>query len=248
MTIYVLSCGVANASIDFVDVKVTPATREYCHMVRFPHGWKIKGPDYNREPLYIDYNQSDYEFRAEGLQGTWFLVGVIKADVVRYDAANWYRVNLSDATAPVRPVSRKDWEAAAVVPLSRKSIVPYSLGMTTQSWYDYQAVFNGFKFTKSGSRWAYSEHASRLSPDSAWVVLQSKTEEAKSGFLPVYHVFFDVYSTETGRKALTIEGRYTGLDDPDSCLKRTAWLTKRYFIIPSGRSRERCLVCEFSGH
>jgi hypothetical protein len=242
LMIQLLARSPANATgVDFVNVKPTPAINEYCHVVRFFRGWKIRGLDFNREPLYIDNNESDYEFRVEGLLGTSFLVGAFKPNLPhRYDATNHYRVNLSDPTTPVVFATRKDWEVAAVVPLARKSIVPYSQGMS-----DYQAVFNGYTFTKSGHLWAYSEFASRLSPDSAWVVLQSKTHDVKSSSLPAYRVFFDVYSADTGKKTITVEGTYSGLDDPDGCLKETAWLTERYFIIPLGKSRDRCLVCEF---
>jgi hypothetical protein len=221
VTIQLLVSVAAKANADFIEVKLTPAIRESCHIVRFPNGWKLPRLDDGRQGLrieQIDYNESDYEFRVEGLLGTRFLIGAFKPRLPRrYDATNRYRVNLSDPTALVLAASGKDWEAAAVVPLARKSIMP-PLGLPGYDWHDYQAVFNGFKFTKSGYLWpTTSMYASRLSPDSAWVVLQSKTSAKKSPYLSLYRMFFDVFNANTGRKALTIEGTYSGYDDPDGC-------------------------------
>jgi hypothetical protein len=56
--------------------------------------------------------------------------------------------------------------------------------------------------------------------------------------------YFDVFSADTGKKITTIEGTYE-YGSPDDQMRQTAWVTERYFIIPLGEHRERCLVCEF---
>jgi hypothetical protein len=232
---------------DFIDLKVTSSMPEYCHVVRFPSGWKIRGVDSAGESISIDHAYSDYEFRVMGLLGTRFLVRAFTLQLGhRYETANAYMLDLSDATSAVLPASDQDWESAAVVPLGRKSIVP-PLGMAGYDWHDYQVAFNGFKLRKSGYFWPSTyTSASRLSPDSAWVVLQSKTDGPKSLSISVYRVFFDVFRADTGSKLFTIEGSYSGYGDAEGCLEKTAWLSERYFIIPLGKRRERCLVCEFS--
>jgi len=241
-------CGLAGVTadwaIDFIDLKLPPALREYCHIVRFPKGWGFQRPADEDEAFFgITYGYADYEFRVEGLLGTRFLVGAFTPYHGRhYDSTNRYRLNLSDPSAPVLPASLQDWNAAAVVPLARKSLFS-NFGVH----YPEQATFNGFEYKKSGDRWILEKAATRLSPDSSWLVLQSATR-IKDHFPWVdYALFFDVFSTVTGRKLFTLQGTYPGIgDSPEGCLDKTAWLTERYFIVPLGRHRERCVVCEFA--
>jgi hypothetical protein len=235
---------VAAGTGDIVDVTLTPALRKYCHIVRFPQGWKIQPFDEDGQRLTISIPRSDYEFRVRGLLSTWFLVGAFTPDVVErhYDATNHYRVNLSDPTAPVLPASAEDWKAATVVPLVRKFNDFYAL------WKGEPIVFNGFRFTKSGARWS-DPNVSRLSPDSAWLVLQSFTEGgvSKSTHRGLATLFMDVFNANTGDKVLAIEANHSGFAGPNcvGVLETTAWLTERYFVVPLGEHRERCLVCEF---
>lgn len=242
-----LSCSLSAAGTgDSIEVKLTPALLKFCHVVRFPQGWKIQRRDDLGQRLAIGLNHSDYEFRLEGTLSTWFLVGAFRPEIEhRYDATNRYRVNLSDPTAPVLRVSTKDWNTATVLPLVRKF---QAFGPLTN---EQQVVFNKFRFTKSGVRWSSPSGVSRLSPDSAWLVLQSLTDAGTSKLTQrsLYKVFLDVFNADTGEKLLTIEGTYSGYDhDPGGSLATTAWLTERYFIVPLGEHRERCLVCEFAAH
>jgi hypothetical protein len=59
---------------DRIDVKLTPAMQEYCHIVQFPQGWSIQSKDLAGQVLFFNY-KAEYEFRIEGLLGTEFLVG-----------------------------------------------------------------------------------------------------------------------------------------------------------------------------
>lgn len=227
-----------------IEVNLTRASRQFCHIIRFPRGWAIQRIDNEGQRLFFDYS-SKYEFRVQGLLGTKFLVGGFAESIgTRYDTINRYTVDLSDGTAPVRQADREIWEAAAVVPLTRKSTFP-PIGTVPN---ETRAEFNGFQFVKSGDTWAQpSDGATRLSPDQAWLVLQSYSGKGDHG--PA-KVFFEVFNAETGKKALTIEGTYSTFSysyDPDGILSKTAWLTERYFIVPLGKHKERCLVCEFGG-
>ncbi len=233
-----LACSLAMAGIfadyDFIDLKMTPAMREDCHIVRFPNGWRIRGVDVNGSRIEIDNANSDFEFRVEGPLETWFLVGAFQT---WGRAANHYRVNLSDPAAPVLAAREQDWDAATPLPFVHKPVPPFD-------FYDkYPIKFNGFQFMRSGAHWSISP--ARLSPDSAWLILQSETNVTTSPYKYVYRVFFDVFNADTGRKAFTIEAKYQGVSVPDVCLRTTAWLTERYFIIALGKHRERCLVCDF---
>jgi hypothetical protein len=146
-----------------------------------------------------------------------------------------------------------DTTGAAIVPMYRKS--PIRPGPELGP--DEQAEFRGMHFSKTGGGWTYSDDTARLSPDQAWLVLQSYTGTvADNDEIPDltslrslfrrYHgrVFCDVFNADTGRKLLTINGSYsTGY--PNAPLHKTAWVTERYFIVPLGEDCERCLVCEF---
>jgi hypothetical protein len=227
---------------EILDVKMNPAVGKYCHVVRFSQGWKIQPFDDLGQRLTIDLTVSDYEFRVDGLLDTRFLVGAFHPGIEhRYEAANYYRVNLSDPAAPALPASVQNWKAGTIVPLARKF---QAFGTLAN---DQPLVFNGIQFNKSG-RWWYDVSVSRLSPDSAWLVLQSITDDGTSKLTlrSLSKVFMDVFHADTGEKVLTIEGTYSGYgDDPGGTLAKTAWLTERYFIVPLGEHRERCLVCEF---
>jgi hypothetical protein len=61
-------------------------------------------------------------------------------------------------------------------------------------------------------------------------------------------LFMDVYDVDGGRKLVTIVGTYLNINP--QALEQALWVTERYFILPLGEHRERCLVCEFGrvGH
>jgi hypothetical protein len=227
-----------------IEIKLTPAMSGYCHIISFPQGWAMPRLDDHHEPLIFDY-ANEYEFRVRGVLGTEFLVGVFKKMVGhRYDAVNRYKVDLSHPSAPVLPISRAAWDASAVVPQTRKGIFPPGETMPSER----RAEFHGFQFARTGDFWAQpSQGASRLSPDQAWLVLQSMTGTPEH--IP-NKVFFDVFSAETGKKLLLIEGAYFsawGTYDPDGALDMTGWITERYFVVPLGEHKEQFMVCEFGG-
>ena len=97
-----LSGSIAGLASDWavssIDLKLPPALREYCHIVRFPQVWKLRHSDDEPEWVTqtgIEHHRSDYEFRVEGLLGTRFLVGAFTPHLGRrFDARNRYRVDL----------------------------------------------------------------------------------------------------------------------------------------------------------
>ena len=118
----------ANAWAQFDDLEVTlaPGARAFCHVMRFPQGWAFARFDKEvGQRLFFGSPGSDYEFRVEGVLSTKFLVEGFTGFVgTNYYTSNRYKVDLSDAMAPVLVVDRKAWDAAAVVPLARKSAFP----------------------------------------------------------------------------------------------------------------------------
>ncbi len=56
-------------------------------------------------------------------------------------------------------------------------------------------------------------------------------------------LFMDVYNVDTGKKQITIVGAYLGINP--QALNQARWVTERYFILPLGEQRQRCLVCDF---
>jgi hypothetical protein len=242
--VFVASLGASLwAGPDRINVKLTPGVREYCHVIEFPQGWSIQSKDQNGQILSFDYD-AEYEFRIEGILGTQFLVGgFTKLGGDRYDTRNKYKLDLSNPAVPVSAADSKAWNGGAVVPFARKSIFNPGSKLTGIE----VPEFNGFPLRKSGQLWAQPyENASRLSPDSSWLVLQSTASPPKGDPYGPWPVYFDVFNADTGQRVLTFEGVYSGWAyDPDGCMGQSGWLTERYFIVPLGDRKESCLVCEF---
>jgi hypothetical protein len=234
------------AQFDDFEISLTPAARAYCHVVRFPQGWSTQNFDAKApQHLFFGSTHSDYEFRVDGALGTKFLMAAFTELVgTIYYANNQYEVDLSYSTAPVTAIGRKTWETAAVVPLIRKSAFP-PIG-TVQS--DKHLEFRGLQFNKTGDIWGQpSDYATRLSPDQAWLVLQSTSIGTKPGSTKVY---FDFFNADTGKKLFTIDGLFSSIrgGEPEgSVLSKTGWVTERYFIVPLGKTIDRCLACDFGG-
>jgi hypothetical protein len=247
ISVVLISGTNAWAQFDDLEVTLTPAARAFCHVIRFPQGWSF--PRFDKEVgqrLFFGSPNSDYEFRVEGVLSTKFLIRGFTEFVGRnYYTNNQYEVDLSDKTAPVLAVGRKAWESAAVVPPTRKSAFP-PIGTVPN---EKRLEFHGFQFNRTGTIWAQpSDYATRLSPDQAWLILQSSTPGTKNSS---DEVFLDFFNADTGQKLFMIEGTFSSLHNgvyPDEVLAQTGWLTERYFIVPLGKTIERCLVCDFGGH
>jgi hypothetical protein len=211
-------------------------------ILRFPRGWVIQRFDEVGQRLSFDSYAGEYEFRVEGLLSTEFLVAGLVEPQERYYTLNFYKVDLSDAGATPTPANRGAWEDATALPLIRKSGSPAWPSPPEGKPY----AFHGFQFAKRGEIWAQpSDKAMLLSPDQRWLVLLSRERDTDGS--PT-RVFLDVFEAETGNKLLSIDGTYSSSvgADPDGILTKAAWLTERYFLVPLGKYKERCLVCEFS--
>jgi hypothetical protein len=228
-----------------VDVTVTPDIREYCHIVRFPLGWKTGRYDPKiHQPLSYSYD-NPYEFRVPGELETTFLVGGIVLPSKQY-TINKYRVDLSDPAGIAQPVSEKEWQSAAIIPDTR--LVDYSRNFARLRFINSEPlVLNSRQFPKTGDIWA--GQCARLSPDRSWIVLLSSsgTIAKRDEFLILGgrdkgRLFLDFYKVETGKKLITIVGSY--LDINPQALNQGLWVTERYFILPLGAHRERSVVCD----
>jgi hypothetical protein len=238
-----LCCTKAWAQFDSLDVTLISEAREYCHVLRFPQGWSFPGVDQRtHQRLFFGTEYSDYEFRVEGVLSTTFLVAGFTEFVGNNNyTLNRYKVDLAAPPVPVLEASRKAWDDAAVVPFTRKSAFPPTGGVPN----DKLLQFHGFQFNRTGAVWGQpSNYATRLSPDQAWLVLQSRAINSERG--PT-QLFFDFFNADTGQKLFTLQGSYSSLNnnDPDGVLAKTGWVTERFFIIPLGKKRDRCLVCDF---
>jgi hypothetical protein len=228
-----------------VDVSITPALREYCHTIRFPKGWGAIEPISNDSFPPIWGYEGQYEFRVPSLLETRFLVRGLEPGTKHY-TANVYEVDLSDARAIARSVTEQAWDSGTPVPITRNEAIPFYPLKNDQTF-----GFRGLQLVKTGSMWG--RQLSRMSPDQTWLVLLSASGKAASTEdLPLGHVsgtsrgnlFYDVFNADTGKKVLTIRAAYNGID-PGQALIQAAWVTERYFIVPLGDHRERCLVCDF---
>lgn len=241
--VVILLCAGVTAwgQLDDLEVTLTPAAQEYCHVLRLPEALTI--PSSVQAPglkLRFGSNLGEYEFRIEGPQGTRFLMGGF-TDFYgpRSYTTNRFRVDLADPAALIGAATQAEWDAATIVPFARGSkLLPATPAGRTDP-----LEFNGFQFEKSGE--IFDLEFSRLSPDQAWLVLQSEAIDNQFG---TRRVFFDVFRADTGKKIVTIKGAFSSHlgDKPVSLLARTGWVAGRYFIVPLGKQIQQCLVCEFT--
>ena len=231
-----------------VDVKLAPEASKYCHVVNFTMDWgPIKPLDERSFPPIFEY-ESDYEFRVAGLLETTFMVRGFD-QVSQHYTAKAFEVDLSDPKAIARPIRDEKWQAGTVLPFTqtrtRTSGPDLPRGDTV--------MFNGYEFRKSGIQWSISPDEALLSPDRSWIVLRSWSGTlSHSDDIPGGlefgesrgQLFFDIFNTDTGRKVVTIVGSYVDIH-PSEAIGKAGWLTERYFMVPLGEHRERCLVCEF---
>jgi hypothetical protein len=232
-----------------VTITMTPATKERCHIVKFPR-WTGYGRGLNRS--FSDTHS--LQFRVFGVLGTRFLVA--DKDDSTYSRQSEFSPEkyLIDAAYPQSSVTRAtqaEWDSATPITLSQATTKQQ--GTSTPDW---ERSPDGKRFAKSGAEWVGAPYTSlRTSPDHAWIALQSYTGTAPDyqddplglKFWRHFHgsVFIDIYNMDTEKKSLLLEGRYS--DNPDSMLLSTGWVTERYFIVPLGWSNERCLICDFGG-
>jgi hypothetical protein len=235
---------------DPVEVNFNPATREYCHVVRFPLGWQnlVQNGQIQAPPNY-DFANGDYEFRVPGLLGTRFLVrGFSPFLDGGYYTKNLYAVDLSDPKGVAQAASEEEWNSATVVPL--RYIGPAeALSKYIES--------TGFQFAPSG------DHGDvvRLSLDRSVLVLQSwRGTLARNGGSDVPgavfiglpfdfsrnhgKLFFDGYNTSTGKKLITVSANFYDIL-PEEAFEKTGWVTERYFFVPLDKRRLQFLVCDF---
>lgn len=247
-------------AVEGVDVKITPAIQEYCHVVRFRQGWSIipfiRNHDVLNTVTPIEYTYwSDYEFRVPGVLGTRFLVrGVDKSTGRTVYTNNLYEIDLTDPTAIPRPAGEDLWQSSALVPDDRsadfsRNVAPLLPHLRSNT----PLGFRGFTFYKTGEIW--EAEVARLSPDQSWIVLLSSSGKIakRDDFIGFEgrdkgDLFLDVYNVDTGKKIFTIVGTYVDINP--SALDKALWVTERYLILPLGAKRERCFVCDFgrTGH
>jgi hypothetical protein len=65
----------AQVSTAGVEIKMTPATQRYCHVIQFPRGWEFNGPEGPEDGPESFDDAGDYEFRAQSSSGSKFLIG-----------------------------------------------------------------------------------------------------------------------------------------------------------------------------
>jgi hypothetical protein len=241
---------------DPVQVKFSPATQEYCHVLRFPVGWPmpvfvLQKDGTKHFPLPLDL-ADDYEFRVSGLLGTKFLVRGVEGYGFRSYTSNIYGADLSDPAGVAQPTSEEEWSSATPIRFAQEAVPGLS------SYLAKSIKFMGQEFPKSGDKWDL--HEGIVSPDRSVLTVQSWSGALGPGGSsdvplgisltfgrgPHGKLFFDFYNVDTGKKLITVTASFNTIL-PQEVFSKTRWVTERYFIIPLDFKRERCLVCEFGG-
>jgi hypothetical protein len=246
---------------DAFEVELSPVAREYCHIVQFPGWGRIQKPGNLGRTRYEYYD--DYEFRTAGVGSDFMVrgrvsgVGVYGLKLDEGYTRRIYEVNFANSRAKAHSVSEQRWTSGFLLSHVQKSAATFSAMRSANILYpDQNATFHGFELERGGKNWPVLDAASRLSPDQAWLVLQSFSGGIRIGGIlddnrgeatggPTRgQVFLDFFDANTGKRVLTIQGRYRYID-PETTFRRSGWLTERFFIVPLGAHRERCLICDF---
>jgi hypothetical protein len=259
---FVLSCVMLTALCviaagDVIEVDLNESAREFCHVLRFPLGWQMprsvrerNGSEFVPPNFALD---DEYEFRISGLQGTKFLIRGSERIIDTHYTTNIYEADFSDPSAVAQPATEEEWKIGTVVSMPRDTST--SGARVTDRRNNY-AELDGRRFTRTGDGWG----TARLSPDRTVLVVESWSGtlgrcggsnvpgDLSLGCIDIRgshgKLFFDVYNTGTGKKVVTLTGKFSVIL-PGEVLDKTGWVTERYFIVPLDQKRERCLVCEF---
>ena len=253
-----LSFPGASLAGDPVKVKLNAQTARYCHVVRFPLGWRELDPSsyprngykgHLQDPPRYNFGTGQYEFRVPiepGLPSTRFLVrGFSPSLDSGYYTKNLYVVDLADPAGIAQPATEEEWKSARVVPRRHE-------GEETTAY----VRSLGFHFVATGDH----GERDRLSPDRAVLILQSwkGTLPSNGGsdlpgdfsigwpFGSTSHgkLFFDAYSTGTGQNLTTVTARFSVIL-PEEAFSKTTWVTHRFFLIPLDDRKLRFLICDF---
>ncbi len=246
LSVVILSTFFTPSERAAVEATVSPAIKEYCHIVRFPQGWTVPAPSRpGAYPLFYGFDSS-YEFRVPGLLETTFLVGGLILPEKEY-TINKYKVDLAYGSIAVA-ATEKEWRDGTKITDSRESDRKTFANVHIVR-NDQLLPFNGFQFAKSGDFWD-GAHA-RLSPDKSRIVVLSSSGKVANrdeftifGGRDIGKLFFDVYNADTGKKLITVTATYRDVE-PGHAINQSIWV-EHYFIVPLGEHRERCLVCDFS--
>lgn len=250
-----LFVGHANAD-NILKVNLDAAVREYCHVLRFPEGWRMpkflpNGDGTLRVVPAFDLS-GDSEFRVVGLLGTKFLVRGVEAFGDKDYTPNIYEVDLYNPKAVAQLAREETWNSAAAIPLTRGA---FGADVQIPNRNPKYVEFHGRRFASAGENWA----GTLISLDRAVLVLQSWSGTLGPsggsdvpGDFPISlkfgrahgKLFFDGYNTDTGKKLITVTASF-GTVLPDEVFGKTGWVTERYFIVPLDERRERCLICDF---
>jgi len=240
-------CALRGLAGDWVTAKLDVPTRQYCHEVHFPLGWQIQ-ENFRGQPVgKYDFQNGDYEFRVPDSPGSKFLVrGFVPFLDDRIYTLNLYSVDLSDPVGIAQPAGEKEWNSA--LPAQSESREYDKTRKYLKSL--------GFPFTATGNH----DEGGSLSPDRAVFIRLSWKgslgccggSDAPTDLGPLFKIgrsahgklFFDAYSTGTGKKLVTVSTNFR-IILPEAEWSKTGWVTGRYFLIPLDDRKVRCLVCDF---
>jgi hypothetical protein len=163
-----------------------------------------------------------------------------------------YAIDL--ASAKVTKAGEEEWSHSDQYRLHRESTLQsvWSLPMDDRRTLAYE----GKEFVKRGANWPfYTGDASRLSPNHRFLAINSY-DGRRPGFTGIElepghpargRFYVDIYDTKSGASLLSFQGRFNGASDPDRFFRISAWISDRYYFIPTADvGLNRFVVCDVS--
>lgn len=114
--------------------------------------------------------------------------------------------------------------------------------------------YKGQEFPRRGTRWPIlSEHAARLSPDGSFLAVDGWDGEVNAGgdLADIFnsgHIegnyYVDIYAVASATVVLSLSGHFKNVD-PLDLFRRSAWISKRYYILPLDYLKmDRFVLCD----
>ncbi len=151
-------------------------------------------------------------------------------------------------TGRVRKATDREWEHADPYLNFRDSAFTDARNTT----HELRLAYKGKELPKTGSKWPLDTMtSSRLSTAGDYVAVNSwdgtiaHPEPLMFGRSDLNgHYYVDIYNVASGQRVLAISGEFHGVD-PYDMFHHSAWISKRYFILPldEGRPMRQFVIC-----
>ena len=243
-TIIFFITGCENAGAVTVNV-----TKGSAVLIRFTDYWSGRG--LNREEIVMvphwyevrfAWNPARREILFAAMSDNGYWGEIYSERTGEKPAEDWYSSNffavIFGDKPQVRPATKGEWNSAVNATGRSKKLFP----LTQEDLKSKSFQYKGRAYAKTSDNWGEV----LLSPNGKWLAIFSYSGRKTQGDLftsgepPNGDVFWEVYNTKTGEKALSWNAKFA--DDPAMGSGGAVWIGEEYFATPLDMSRQACVI------